>query len=117
MTAFNSNSRCILLSSCFLLLFRHARADQNFTVGCFVPGECVEGIVSGVAVVNSVGECVDFCQSATSCQYFSFNPTDKICLTYDSCPELSTDNCDSCVSGNKGCPNQICGFHGEINYA
>ena len=115
MKGLNSHTISLFVSSCFLLLFSHARADQKYTVGCFVSGECVNSIVSGVAVANSVGECVNFCQSATSCEYFSFNPADNVCLVFDDCPELSNENCDSCVSGNRGCPNEICGFPGEIH--
>ena len=71
---------------------------QNVSIGCFVAGECVEGLVSGVSVVDTVGECVDFCTESDGCQYFTYAMEDNICLALDECPDLSTSNCGSCIS-------------------
>ena len=86
---------------------------QSDNIGCFVPGGCVDGVVSGLTIVPTIGECVDFCTGTSGCRYFSYEPTDDVCLVLDECPEVSTDNCLECISGDSSCPNNICALPGE----
>ena len=97
---------CILLMS----LGTHA---QTTDIGCFVSGECAEGLVSGLSVQDSVGACVDFCAETPGCQYFSYSPGDNVCLALDQCPQVSAENCPDCVSGDSSCPNQLCELEGR----
>ena len=86
---------------------------QSDNIGCFVSGGCVNGLVSGLTIVPTIGECVDFCTSTSGCQYFSYEPTDDVCLALEECPEVSTDNCLDCISGDSTCPDTICALPGE----
>ena len=85
---------------------------QSETIGCFVPGECAEGLVSGLSIQDSVGGCVDFCSETPGCRFFSYSPGDDVCLALDQCPTVSAENCADCVSGDASCPNQICEVSG-----
>ena len=83
------------------------------TVGCYVPGMCTTGSITGVSVVSYVSECSDFCTEADSCQFFSYSPNDGTCVIYNDCPELSSESCADCVSSNANCPKTPCDMPGK----
>lgn len=87
---------------------------QNFTIGCFVSGECANSLVAGVSVVDSINECVDFCGSVEACRFYTYDAVDRICLALEECSLLTEETCANCVSGDSSCPNEICNFEGII---
>ena len=77
---------------------------------CDVPGFC-QGSVVGITTVESQVECLEFCQSIPTCEWFSYKPEDGACNAFSSCPSVNTDNCGDCVSGENEC--DACFVHGE----
>ena len=97
------------------VVFGTTSKAQDSSIGCFVAGECAGGLATGLANLDTIGECVDFCNTISSCHYFSYGPNDNVCLALEECPLVSTDNCPACISGDSSCSSKICGVPGEKN--
>ena len=67
---------------------------------CWVVGQCKE---ESIAEKNgtSVEECLEFCQSESDCEWFTFNSDDSSCSLFKKCGDLV--GCDTCLSGESKC--------------
>jgi hypothetical protein len=97
-----------ITSLVFLAASASPALGQNDTIGCFVPGECQGGTTTGISIVPTVNECLDFCDTVTDCAYFTFEIAGQVCVVYSDGPELSAETCFDCVSGDALCPDLIC---------
>ena len=78
-------------------------------IGCFVPGECIEGNTVGLFSLETAEECLDRCKDSASCLYFTHYRVGFVCLLLSECNGgLSTANCDDCVSGDVTCEPLEC---------
>ena len=69
---------------------------------CDLPGQCLE-IPIDSAIVSSKDEClVSLCQPDPDCEWFSFDNSTGICLTFSQCESLN--ECYTCVTGEDECP-------------
>ena len=80
---------------------------------CFIPGECIDGTSSGISYESSSADCLTSCQDSQLCEYFTFYESEQICILYETCPEVSADNCDDCIYGTRGCMNEQCNAPGS----
>ena len=62
-----------------------------------------QGPLVGTAFETNAVACRTACEAAggigQGCDWFTFHPTDGLCVLYDRCPTLDIDSCPSCVSG------------------
>ena len=92
-----------------------------FSQQCYVPGECT-GVVrkklvlvssnsvyllQSIIVLQLLGtletfdrfECLGACQEYPGCYWFSSNEENGFCGLFETCEDVSTENCPQCVSG------------------
>ena len=69
-------------------------------LGCFVQGECIGSKAVGFSLSDSGADCLDFCGTVNSCNYFTYYGYDDNCLAYEDCPDFNT-YCLDCSSGTK----------------
>ena len=69
------------------------------------------GNIDSHHTAESRNGCVDICNSDTSCNWWTFDAPAQMCFLFQECPEL-TDNCEGCISGQKGC--QVGKFIGHM---
>ena len=81
-------------------------------IGCFVPGECVNGTSNGVSHESSSADCLNACKESAFCNEFTFYGAEQICVMFETCPGVSADNCGDCVSGEAECGDQQCDIDG-----
>jgi hypothetical protein len=66
-------------------------------------GQC-SGELLDAAPAYSHNECQLFCvASLPDCQFYSFNPSANLCITYKDCPHVEEELCPECVSGQPAC--------------
>ena len=104
-----------LITSLTLILSSQALGQVNNTIGCFVEGECLGGVSAGITSADTAQDCVEFCYSMDGCEYFTYSPTGGVCVAFADCPELSSDSCQDCVSGDATCPSELCGLTGIVH--
>ena len=96
-----------------LSLFAAPALGQD-TIGCYVQGECIEGVSLGIMSADTVQDCVSFCKDVVAgCKYFTYSTSIGVCVAYEDCPHLSPDQCSDCVSGDASCPAELCGIEGK----
>ena len=105
-------------SSCGLTLLLSLFAapvlgQNNSSIGCYVEGECIEGVSVGIMSADTVQDCVSFCKDVAACEYFTYSTSVGVCVAYGDCPRLSVDQCSDCVSGDASCPAELCGIEGK----
>ena len=98
----------IIFALSLLVLAASPALGQNQTIGCFVEGECQGGTTTGISIVNEINECLAFCDSVVDCSYFTYEAAGQICVAYSDCPEVSSETCLDCISGDAICPDLIC---------
>ena len=81
---------------------------------CFVEGECIQSPLISAKIVENENQCLYMCQNDLNCNWFSYDPFGKLCETFQSCTNLSNENCGKCISGERSCePNWVCGVAGS----
>ena len=80
-----------------------AISSHSQEIGCFVDGECSGGVIVGNSQAANSNDCLLDCKDNPDCHYFTFLGDIPACLLYDTCPELSTSDCEECVSGDVAC--------------
>ena len=103
-----------LASILIVVAFFGSSFGQQDPIGCYVPGLCENGTITGVSVVEFMSDCHDFCRDATTCEYFSYSPADGTCVTYSDCPYVSTESCQDCYSAEATCSRDPCDIPGRI---
>ena len=96
-----------------LVIIAHPVLSQQ----CYVPGECVGvvrlfvtkfvNLIQCIIISQLLGtletfdrfECLGACQEYPGCTWFSSNEENGLCGLFDTCEDISTDNCPQCVSG------------------
>ena len=104
-----------LIFSCLILTL--ASAEQ-----CFVPGRCEHSDLIHATITDNPTDCLHACQTNPGCQWFSNDKTDGFCMEFSNCIELTTEQCQNCISGQKTCLDPLqCSVvgecHGTYNFA
>ena len=86
---------------------REAHSQQ-----CYVPGECIGQLVGSFQSYDRY-ECLSVCSNVRDCTWFSSNGENGFCGLFETCEEVSTENCSQCVSGESNCEVLRCGIVGE----
>ena len=47
----------------------------------------------------------ELCRQANLCNFYTFNPTDGLCLEFSTCQSNDEVSCKTCISGQPGCSN------------
>ena len=63
-------------------------------------GEIIESYV-----IPKYDDCLNLCKGEVTCQWFSYDLTQRICILLYTCPELN-ENFKDYLSGEVDCPNQ-----------
>ena len=63
-----------------------------------MPGECQGPLLGSVLEANAVA-CRTTCDNTRQCDWFTFHPSDGLCVLYDRCPTIDIVSCPSCVTG------------------
>ncbi len=61
--------------------------------------------------VESAEDCLDFCQSNSDCEFFTFYGVDHSCLNLVNCVNFASDTCSECYSGDRNCEGMPLFFH------
>ena len=96
--------RNILVFITFLTL---SNADQ-----CNVRGECIDSDLLQITHANDYLECLKACQESSDCNWYSYRKSQKYCVLYNTCSEISAEYCNDCVSGESTCPYYECNISG-----
>merc|ERR1712223_76318 len=81
---------------------------------CYVPGQCQEYSVN-FKRTDDVDLCHKFCGQNEDCSWWSFEPSQNLCLLFANCTESGAPDvvaCEDCISGEKLCPSREC--HGAF---
>ena len=97
-------------------------SGQDSCLLCEVPGLC-EGILLDEDLADSIESCEvdrsnqcakmkfetsfsqELCRQANLCNFYTFNPTDGLCLEFSTCQSNDEVSCKTCISGQPGCSN------------
>lgn len=103
------NHLCSLLMDCQSL--------QNENQGVCISGEdecgndgpqcnidgCCQGQSIDVAIKDSVGQCLEYCNTYQQCQWFSYKQEGHLCFVLKDCPSMQNENQGICQSGENEC--------------
>ncbi len=67
---------------------------------CFVPGECTEGYHVDFKWAKDQNQCLDLCNKAFLCRWFTFYPSSLTCQHFVTCGTIETE-CVRIVSPDK----------------
>ena len=56
-------------------------------------------------MIPKYDDCLNLCKGEVTCQWFSYDLTQRICILLYTCPELN-ENFKDYLSGEVDCPNQ-----------
>ena len=85
---------------------------------CHEPGECLLGTSEDATHTKNYNECLEYCQTKTSCDFFTHYGQSENCLTFRDCPLLSNATCADCYTGERNCSFlQQCGQLGKCEGA
>ena len=104
----------------FLLSILHLAASMVVAdLVCTKPGECIgglfidsqlleryrfsnggEGYNNSQLSFSSEEDCLQYCKDTPNCTDYSYEPDYNFCMAVNGCPEIDTDFCTTCVSGN-----------------
>ena len=63
---------------------------------------------------STAQDCLEACRGGNAaCNFFTFYPSDAICVMFETCPDFSSVGCEDCVSGRADCPDLQCGVTGK----
>ena len=85
-----------------MIITMSCAGEADCTFICNEPGVC-EGIMINSEESSTTTECQDACTNFIGCNYYSYDPTTKDCIMFDTCPALDAVVCAECVSGTPGC--------------
>ncbi len=76
---------------------------------CFIKGECQLGRLLRKSTTLGKTACLNFCKRVEGCLWFTYHPSDMMCLTFSYCKGgiSSTSQCLDCLSGESSCISQI----------
>ncbi len=95
-----------------VLLVRPSLGQEDLL--CKVPGECFEGDFNDETLAASYTQCLIYCQDDRDCTFFTYYTDTTICITFSSCPEITDDDCNDCLTGEVDCPlDPTCNEPGE----
>ena len=78
-------------------------------MGILFQGEIIESYV-----IPSKDECLLLCRGEVTCQWFSYDLRQNICILLYSCPELNENFVDY-ISGQVNCQNPSCKYQNSEN--
>ena len=96
---------------CLSLITSSAVAELQ----CFVEGQCLNSPILDITLQEDANACLKHCQEDPTCRWFTFDDAVDLCELFETCPTLSDDQCDQCVSGENTCepqPTYMCGMTG-----
>ena len=70
---------------------------------CDIIGSCINSPILDVISTVSKQQCRDHCKDMVECAWYVLNQEDKLCLTFASCPEISTEHCPTCLTNPENC--------------
>ena len=71
---------------------------------CYVEGECILGRLADNTILDDYNQCLEFCQlDVPSCRNVTYYEEDKRCVAWETCPVISTADCDGCYTSERGC--------------
>merc|ERR1712038_307063 len=77
---------------------------------CYVPGQCQEYSVN-FKRTDDVDLCHKFCGTTEDCSWWSFEPSQNLCVLFANCTESGAPDtvaCEACISGERLCPPREC---------
>ena len=97
-----------------VFLFVNANNALEVDLKCFVQGECT--LSENIEIVSADDElkCLDRCQTKFNCTWFTFYPNSETCQLFSNCKNIEESFCPLCISGQKDCPDPICGKQGML---
>ena len=101
-------ARLLFHASLLLTMICHQSRGQQ----CYVPGIC-SGQLLGSLESHDRYQCLSACTDLRDCTWFSSNEKDGFCGLFQTCNEVSTEDCPECVSGEYTCPVLRCNLEGE----
>ena len=102
------------ITALLLLLYRSVSASGEGSF-CAQSGMCL-GLGIGTAhFAHSEWDCARGCNTTAGCEWYSYDPDDKLCATLSTCPSLDAVSCPDCVSGERGCSVSVCFAEGECS--
>ena len=72
--------------------------SENDSV-CFTKGGCQDGIEISKSLTLGENSCVNFCRNVDGCNWFTYNTKSNICSALSTCPQVVTEECTECLSG------------------
>ena len=88
-----------------------------YSYNCYVQGQCTNGnLIDLTPVLDDSGynTCLDFCKSYPNCNNFTYNHDTLTCFAFETCPDVTTENCVDCRTGERNCSYyRQCGEHGQ----
>ncbi len=90
-------------------IFKGYSESQDTKKQCFVKGECQLGRLLRKSSTLGKTACLNFCKRVEGCLWFTYYPSNMICLTFSYCNGgiSSTSQCPDCLSGKASCESQI----------
>ena len=80
---------------------------------CFEAGECIYSHLIEITRAYSAERCLKDCKNTYGCKWFTYKKHDgDVCELFSSCEYFSTDDCDSCISGEVSCNTFECDYNG-----
>ena len=71
---------------------------------CNAPGSCINTPLLDATVAVSKQDCKDHCQSSPDCFWYVYDLEEgSLCLTFEDCPEISTEGCPNCLTNEQPC--------------
>ena len=97
----------------FLFLTMLSLASLASAQECLIQGRCVNSQLIHLTGAGSATDCLQDCKDFPGCQWYSFKERSKtICELFSDCNEISTNDCDHCVSGQVQCDLINCNLPG-----
>ena len=90
-----------------MLFVSFSNAEQ-----CDIRGECIDSDLLQITSTENSIECLKICQENTDCNWYTYRKSQKYCVLYNTCTEISDDYCSNCVSGESICPYYECNLSG-----
>ena len=105
-------SRAAFLSFCLVFsagsFFVNAERLQ-----CSMMGQCVNSDLIYAENAKTRQDCHQKCKNNDDCYWFTYHASQKYCLLYANCGNITESGCDSCVTGEKNCDLYNCRIQGS----
>ena len=80
---------------------------------CQLSGRCINSNLVSLTAADSSTQCLQDCKDYAGCHWYTYKEKVRtICELFADCNELSTEDCDFCVSGQKECDLYQCDIPG-----